>query len=102
MLPALGIRDAVRAKATLGEGGFIAEKVARGEVEMVFHQLTEILPVQGVDIVGPLPASLQKKTVYTGAVGGKAAHPDAARSLLEYLVSPAGRKVFLDRGFETP
>jgi len=102
VLPALGMRDEVRAKTTFGEGGFIAEKVARGEVEIVFHQLTEILPVQGVDIVGPLPASLQKKTVYTGAVGSKAAHPDAARSLLEYLVSAAGRKVFLDRGFAAP
>lgn len=102
VLPALGIRDAVRAKATLGEGGFIAEKVARGEVEIAFHQLTEMLPVQGIAIVGPLPASLQKKTVYTGALLRRAAEPDAARALLEYLVSPAGRKVFAGRGFGAP
>jgi len=102
VLPKLGVRDAVRSKTTFGESGMIAEKVARGEVEMAFHQLTEMLPVQGITIVGPLPEALQKKTVYTGAVMGKAAHPAEARALLEFLVSPAGRKYFLDRGFGSP
>jgi molybdate transport system substrate-binding protein len=102
VLPKLGIRDAVRAKATLGEGGFIAEKVARGEVEIAFHQMTEMIPVQGVTIVGPLPGELQKLTVYTGAVMKKARHPKEAQALLDYLVSPAGRKAFLDRGFTAP
>jgi len=102
VLPKLGIRDAVRAKATLGEGGFIAEKVARGEVEIAFHQMTEMLPVAGVTIVGPLPAELQKLTVYSGAVMKKAANPKDAQALLDYLVSAEGRKAFLDRGFTTP
>ena len=102
VLPQLGIRDEVRAKTSFGEGGFIAEKVARGEVEMAFHQITEMLPVQGITIVGPLPDSLQKKTVYTGAVMGKAAHPDEARALLEFLVSPSGRSYFYNRGFTPP
>jgi molybdate transport system substrate-binding protein len=102
VLPQLGVRDAVRAKTTFGEGGFIAEKVARGEVEIVFHQLTEMLPVAGITILGPLPEALQKKTIYTGAVMGKGAHPAEARALLEYLVSPAGRQHFLDRGFSAP
>lgn len=102
VLPKLGIRDAVRAKATLGEGGFIAEKVARGEVEIAFHQMTEMLPVQGVTIVGPLPRELQKLTVYSGAVMKNAANPSQAQALLDYLVSPEGRKAFLDRGFTAP
>lgn len=102
VLPALGIRDAVRAKATLGEGGFIAEKVARGEVELAIHQMTEMLPVPGVTIVGPLPASLQKTTVYTAAVMKGARNPAEARALLDYLVSPDGRRYFLERGFAAP
>lgn len=102
VLPKLGIRDAVRAKATLGEGGFIAEKVARGEVEIAFHQMTEMLPVQGVTIVGPLPRELQKLTVYSGAVMKNAKHPKEAQALLDYLVSADGRKAFLDRGFTAP
>jgi len=102
VLPALGIRDQVRAKATLGEGGFIAEKVARGEVEIAFHQITEILPVPGVTVVGPLPKELQKLTVYSGAVMKSATHAAEAQSLLDYLASPEGRKAFLERGFAAP
>jgi len=102
VLPKLGMRDAVRAKTTFGEGGYIAEKVARGEVEMAFHQITEIVPVKGVTLVGPLPAELQKNTVYSGVVMARAAHPAEAQSLLDHLVSPAARKAFLDRGFTAP
>ena len=102
VLPKLGMRDAVRAKATLGEGGFIAEKVARGEVEIAFHQMTEMLPVKGVTIVGPLPQELQKTTVYAGVIMKNAKNPKEAQALLEYLVSPEGRKAFLDRGFTAP
>lgn len=102
VLPKLGIRDAVRAKATLGEGGFIAEKVARGEVEIAFHQMTEMLPVAGVTIVGPLPAELQKLTVYSAAVMKQARNPRDAKALIDYLAGPDGRKAFLDRGFTAP
>src|SRR4051812_23675175 len=102
VLPKLGIRDEVRAKTTLGEGGFIADKVARGEVDIAFHQITEMLPVAGVTIVGPLPRALQKETVYAGAVMKGAAHPAEARALLAYLVSAGGRGAFLERGFTAP
>jgi molybdate transport system substrate-binding protein len=102
VLPALGIRDEVRAKTIFGEGGFIADKVARGEAEIVIHQQTEILPVKGVTIVGPLPGALQKTTVYSGVVTKSAKHPREAQALLDYLVSPEGRKAFLDRGFTAP
>jgi molybdate transport system substrate-binding protein len=102
VLPKLGIRDAVRAKTTLGEGGYIAEKVARGEVELVVHSLTEIAPVAGVTIAGPLPPSLQKTTIYSGVVMKNAAHPVEAQALLDYLASTDGRKAFLDRGYTAP
>ena len=102
VLARLGIRDVVRAKATLGEGGYIAEKVARGEVEIAFHNLTEILPVEGVTIAGELPAELQKRTVYSGVVMRSSRDPRAAGAMLDYLASPEGRKPFLDRGFTAP
>jgi molybdate transport system substrate-binding protein len=92
----------VRAKTKLGEGGYIAEKVARGEVEIVFHNLTEILPVEGVTLVGLLPAELQRPTVYSGAVMKDALAPVEAQALLDELASPEGRKAFLDRGFTAP
>ena len=102
VLPKLGVRDQVRAKAKLGEGGYIAEKVATGEVEIAFHNITEILPVQGVTIVGLLPGELQRPTVYSGGVMKSAKQPREAQSLLDYLASPEGRKSFLDRGFTVP
>lgn len=102
VLPKLGIRDEVRAKATLGEGGFIAEKVARGEVEIAFHQITEMLPVAGVTILGPLPPELQKVTVYSGVLMKGARQPREAQALLDYLAAGAGRQAFLDRGFTAP
>jgi molybdate transport system substrate-binding protein len=102
VLPKLGIRDAVRAKAILGEGGFIADKVARGEVEIAFHQMTEMLPVPGITIVGPLPDELQKLTTYSGAVMKNAKNPREAQALLDYLVSAEGRQAFLARGFTAP
>ena len=102
VLPKLAIRDAVRAKAVLGEGGMIADKVARGEVEMAFHQMTELLPVPGITIVGLLPPSLQKTTVYSGALMKTANSPTEAAELLAYLVSNDGRSVFLAKGFTAP
>jgi molybdate transport system substrate-binding protein len=100
VLPALGVRDAVRAKATLGEGGYIAEKVARGEVEIAFHNITELLPVAGITIVGLLPEALQRPTIYSGVVMKAAPNAREAAALLEFLASPEGRKSFLDRGFK--
>lgn len=102
VLPRLGIRDAVRAKATLGEGGYIAEKVARGEVALVVHSMTEMAPVEGIAIAGPLPAELQKNTVYAGVVTRGAKHPEAAARLLEALASPHGREAFSARGYGVP
>ena len=102
VLPRLGIRDAVRAKATLGEGGYIAEKVARGEVELAIHTVTEIAPVAGVTIIGLLPPELQKTTIYSGVVMKGAKNPKEAEALLDYLASPEGRKAFLDRGYSAP
>jgi molybdate transport system substrate-binding protein len=102
VLPKLGIRDEVRAKTTFGEGGYIAEKVARGEVEIAVHQMTELLPVEGITIVGPLPSELQKATVYSAVLMKKAANPQAARTLVDHLVSNAGREAFAARGFAAP
>jgi molybdate transport system substrate-binding protein len=102
VLPKLGIRDEVRAKTRFGEGGFIAEKVARGEVDMAFHQMTEMLPVQGITIVGPLPRELQKETIYSAVIMKNGKNPRDAQALLEFLTSAEGRKAFLDRGFTAP
>ena len=102
VLPKLGVRDEIRAKTKFGEGGMIAEKVASGEVELAVHQMTEIMPVAGVTLVGPLPPDLQKVTVYTGALPRASAAPTEAAALLAFLASPEARPLFLSRGYSAP
>ena len=67
VLARLGIADQVNAKAKFGQGGYIVEPVGRGEIELGIHQISEILPVRGVKLVGELPRELQKYTVYVAA-----------------------------------
>jgi molybdate transport system substrate-binding protein len=102
VLPRLGMRDEVRAKARLGEGGSTAVKVASGEAEIAFQNVTELMDVKGARVVGLIPAELQSPIVYSGAVMAQAKNPGPAQQLLDYLASPEGRKVFLERGFAAP
>ncbi|MGH6663500.1 MAG: molybdate ABC transporter substrate-binding protein, partial [Pseudolabrys sp.] len=55
LLQKLGIADQIRPKAKLKKGGLVAELVANGEAELGLHQISEIVPVKGVTLVGPLP-----------------------------------------------
>ena len=95
----LGITAQVNAKARLGEGGYIVEPVGKGEVELGLHQISEILPVKGVRLVGPLPEALQKWTTYSAALTPSAGAPDAARELIAYLAGAQARGVFAAKGF---
>jgi len=89
VLQRLGIAEAVKSKSILITTGYAAEVVARGEAEMCVHQISEILPVKGVTLVGPLPRELQKVTIYSGGLAAKAAQPEAARAFLAFLTRPA-------------
>lgn len=98
----LGVADAIKAKTTLGSGGYVVEPVGRGEIELGIHQITEILPVKGVKLVGPLPAALQKETVYVGAATANARDRAAAQAFLAFLRTPEVRALFAERGFIEP
>ena len=95
----LGITSQVNAKATLGEGGYIVEPVGKGQVELGLHQISEILPVKGVKLVGPLPEALQKWTTYTAALTPGASDAKAARELVAYLSGAQAKPVYLAKGF---
>jgi molybdate transport system substrate-binding protein len=100
LLQKFGIADAVKPKTTLVPGGYPAELVANGEVEMVVHQISEIVPVKGVRLVGPLPKDVQKVTVYSAGIAGKAATPDVARAFVTFLASPAMKVRFAAVGLD--
>jgi molybdate transport system substrate-binding protein len=99
LLDQLGIADQVRDKLLLMPGGNVVEKVADGEAELGLQQISEILPVAGVQLVGPLPPELQKVTTYTAAIVMHTAVAPAAASLLRYLGSPIMRPRFVAAGF---
>ena len=97
----LGIADAVKQKSVPPEPGeLVGAVVARGAAEIGIQQLSELLPVPGIDIVGPLPAPLQKEIVYgTSALpNGKA--PEAAKSFAAFLTSAAAKPVLKKHGLD--
>jgi molybdate transport system substrate-binding protein len=100
ILKTFGIAEAVKPKTTLVPGGYPAELVAKGEVEMVVHQISEIVPVKGVTLVGPLPRDVQKVTIYSAGIAKKAATPDVARAFVAYLTSAAVKPKFAAAGLD--
>lgn len=95
----LGIADALKDKTKYLQGGYVVEPVGRGEIELGLHQITEILPVPGVKLVGPLPAPLQKVTVYVAGVGASTANADAAKAFVAMLAKPDIRAKLTAKGF---
>jgi molybdate transport system substrate-binding protein len=63
--------------------------VARGEAEIGFQQMSELAPIAGITVVGPIPDEVQKITVFSAGIATRATHPEAARALIRFLASPA-------------
>lgn len=101
MFQKLGIYDQVKAKASLaGNNVPVGDKVVSGEAEIGFHQLSELLPVKGIDIIGPLPPELQQLTVFSGALHSAATENDAATALIRFLTAPAAQETLRKYGLE--
>lgn len=96
----LGIADQIMGKGKKIEGERVAAVVARGDAEIGFQQVSELLPIPGIDYVGPLPHEVQRITIFSaGAVAG-AAHLRAARVLIDFLASPAAAPVIKQSGLD--
>ena len=100
LLDKLGVAAEVKPKAKLIPGGAVAEHIARGEAELGIHQISEILPVKGITLVGPLPADIQNYTVYAAGLGANGKESEAAKALLKTLSGPAAADVLKSRGME--
>jgi len=94
----MGIADAIRAKAVLVPGGLVAERVVTGEADLAVHQISEILPVSGAVLVGPLPEEIQNTTTYAGAVSSDTVHAAAGRSFLATMAGPDAAAVLAAKG----
>jgi molybdate transport system substrate-binding protein len=100
VLERLGIAEAVRAKTLLWPEGFPAQAVATGQAALCVHQISGIVPVPGVTLVGPLPRELQKVTTYSAGLAVRSDDPTAARAFLAFLARPAFRAKFAAAGMD--
>jgi molybdate transport system substrate-binding protein len=97
----LGLTETLRPKTRLFPEGFEAlQKVAAGDVGLAASPISEILPITGLSLAGPLPPSLQARLAYAAALLTKARTPEAARAFLATLATPGAREILTRGGLE--
>jgi molybdate transport system substrate-binding protein len=96
----LGIAEEMKAKTRLLSGTGAAEAVAQGEAELGFTQISEILPVAGAELAGPLPPEVQVYTVFPAATSSSAREPAAAYAFVRFLKTQEAAKVIREKGME--
>jgi molybdate transport system substrate-binding protein len=98
----LGIAADIARKAVLVPGGLAGQRLLSGEADIALQQMSELLVVPGISVVGPVPAAVQNYTVYAGAIGSAAAHAAGAKALLAALSGPGARSLLKAQGMELP
>ena len=96
----MGIAAKIQGKIRQVQGEPAGGVVARGEAELGFQQMSELLPVPGIDVIGPLPPDIQQITVFSAGLHASARAPDAARALVKFLKAPAAAPVIRKKGME--
>ena len=100
MFAKLGILDAMKDKARKVPATPVGEIVAHGDAELGFQQISELKPVEGIDIVGPLPEELQKITVFSAGIASLSKEPDAGKALIKFLASSAAAATMIKSGLD--
>lgn len=93
----MAIADVIARKVTQIKGEPVGAAVARGEAAIGFQQMSELLPVSGIDIIGPLPAQIQEVTTFSAGIHVDTKVADAARELMDFFRSPAAQAVIRNK-----
>jgi molybdate transport system substrate-binding protein len=100
MFKRLGIADEVASKARMIPAEPVGAVVARGEAEIGFQQISELKPISGIDLVGPLPPEVQQYTVFSAGIVTGAKQPEAGTALIRFLASPEAAPAITESGME--
>jgi len=96
----LGIDEDVAKKTVLTQSGYSADRVASGEVELAIQNVSEIVPVKGVRLAGPLPAALQVYTSYAAGVATQSTNPKESMDFIRFLTRPEAAARWKEAGVE--
>ena len=99
ILAQMGIVDQVKDKTVLTTGGPAGELVAEGRVELGVQQVTELLPVKGISLLGSLPADIQVVTIYSAAILRRSLNQKLAADFISFVTGPKVARVFSEAGF---
>jgi molybdate transport system substrate-binding protein len=97
----MGIADQIKSKVVVvAVGTSVGEAVARGEAEIGFQQVSELLPIKGIDFIGPLSPDVQQITLFPAGLHSAAPSPDAAKALVKFLTSAEAAPIIKRAGLE--
>lgn len=97
----MGIADQIKDKVKQTPSGVqVGEVVARGEADLGFQQVSELVHLKGIDYLGPLPADIQHITVFSAGLHTAATAPDAAKALIKFLTGPEAAPIIRKSGME--
>jgi molybdate transport system substrate-binding protein len=100
LIERLGIAAEVNAKAVIVPSGFTAERLVSGEADLAVQQVSELMVVPGIDVIGPLPPGIQTVATFSAGILAGSARADPASALLRFLASPAIAPVLRRTGLE--
>lgn len=96
-----GIAEEIKGRIVQAPPGVpVGSLVAKGEVELGFQQLSELIHLSGIDVLGPLPPAIQITTTFSAGVATSSAQPDAAKALITFMAAPAAAASKVAQGME--
>lgn len=100
LLEKLGITEQMKPKTVTRPGGYIGAVVVAGEAELALQQIPELMAVPGLEVVGPLPAAVQKTLETSAGLLAKSSHAAAAEEMIRFFMNPAHGPLFQSKGLE--